>query len=70
MKINHRIWWLSCDAFTCTVVTDDCLYILDTAPILRKWKGKFLEDVVLYYKIKPLDKIELKIPSVKGEEDV
>jgi hypothetical protein len=62
MKINYRTWWISCDVFTCTVVTDDSLYILDTAPILRKWKGKFLEDIVKYYKIKPSGIIELKEP--------
>jgi len=62
MKIVHRTWWLSCDAFTCIVVTDDSLYILDTAPILRKWEGKFLEDVIQYYKIKPSNRVEIKEP--------
>src|SRR4030043_157676 len=50
---GKRTWWLSCYIFTCIITTDDALCILDTAPILSKWKGKFLEDVILYYRIKP-----------------
>lgn len=58
-------YWISCSAFTCGVETDFEHKIINSAPILQKFKGQSLTNLTYW-----LDKKfrEYKIVLLKGDK--
>ena len=46
----NKNWWISCNKFTITVMTDSNDKIFFTAPIARKFQGQHLNSLLKWQK--------------------
>ncbi len=45
-----KLFYISCNRFTCGVITDENNKIIQTAPILKKFKGQYLTNLFKFCK--------------------
>lgn len=54
-----KVYWLSSRTATFVVEVDENEIIVKTAPICWKWKGKYLQDLIKYFRIDKYEVLEV-----------